>query len=547
MIDKTQYIRLIEQALGNLGYGDVAAELERVSGVEMQPLVARRFREAVLKGDVSTALSLLGELGSDANSVEQARYLLLCNHYASLVESGESQAALKYLREQIQPLESQLVARDGPRLTNAPQSLSYLAAMLLDRSSHPCPPKRLRDDVNEERQERLLSDLQRLLSPEVLMPENRLEVLLEQAVTSQIEKCRYHNTRNPRVSLMTDYKAGPECLPTVPYHRLSFHTDEVWVVQFSPDGKLLLSASKDGSAVLWNVQNIESVALKGVLYSGSAPINIAAFSPSGEEVLLGSGDGKIRVFEVSTAKKLIEIQIGSVTEGISAAMWANGSSRIAVTCNKELRLINIGPEQGQNGEWLLEYRTRLDQHAYDTVLSADGGTFVSVGQDRMLRFTRMSDNKVVTRGPEPTAVTCLSRSPDGRFLASNLSNGGIHVWQLGNLEPISDDRNPLAETEDPLDKLPHEPLYVLKGLKLSHPGRFVIRSSFGGANNAFVGTGSESSLIHIWHRESCALVASVEGHSATVNAVAWNPLDDHMLASASDDHEVIIWVSQKSV
>lgn len=31
MIDKTQYIRLIEQALGNLGYGDVAAELERVS------------------------------------------------------------------------------------------------------------------------------------------------------------------------------------------------------------------------------------------------------------------------------------------------------------------------------------------------------------------------------------------------------------------------------------------------------------------------------------------------------------------------------------
>ncbi len=31
MINKTQYIRLIEQALGNLGYADVAAELERVS------------------------------------------------------------------------------------------------------------------------------------------------------------------------------------------------------------------------------------------------------------------------------------------------------------------------------------------------------------------------------------------------------------------------------------------------------------------------------------------------------------------------------------
>jgi WD40 repeat protein len=248
-----------------------------------------------------------------------------------------------------------------------------------------------------------------------------------------------------------------------------------------------------------------------------------------------------------TLQKLKEIQIGSVSEGVSAAMWANSSSRIAVACNKELRLINIAPEHGQSEEWLVMYRSRLHQHAYDAVLSADGGTFVSVGQDRMLRFTRMSDNKVVTRGPEPAAVTCLSRSSDGKFLASNLSNGCIHVWQLGNLEPISDDRNPLAEAEDPLDKLPSEPLYTLKGLKLSHPGRFVIRSSFGGADNAFVGTGSESSLVHIWHRESSSLVASVEGHSATVNAVAWNPLDDHMLASASDDHEVIIWVSQKCV
>ncbi len=113
-----------------------------LKGVEMQPLVARRFREAVLKGDVSTALSLLSELDSDENSVEQARYLLLCNHYASLVESGESQAALKYLREQIQPLESQLVAGDGSPLNNVTQSLSNLAAMLLDRSAHPCPPKR---------------------------------------------------------------------------------------------------------------------------------------------------------------------------------------------------------------------------------------------------------------------------------------------------------------------------------------------------------------------------------------------------------------------
>ena len=511
---------------------------------------------------------------------EYAKYLLYCNMFTMLVESGDTGRALKCLREDIQPLESRLESSQARSQDNGDgvveqmvvdagedvkrdvkgdkekmldsflkkHSLSRLASMLMHSGPmHPCPPKRSREvDVDRTRQRELLQDLQKLLSPEVLIPDNRLEELVEQALAAQVARCTYHNSRCVKLSLMEDYSAGPDSLPTVPAHRLSLHTDEVWVVQFSPDGTWLVTASKDGNAILWNVQDSHNIEFTRVLYSGRAPINIGVFSPSSQEILIGSSDGRISVFKVVNGEKLVELQSAG-HEGISAAMWANSNSRIALLSNKELRLVDIGPGHGLNGH--IVYKYRLNQHAYDSVLSADGGTFVSVGQDRMIRYTRLSDSKVVTRGPEPAAVTCLSRSADGKYLASNLSNGSIHIWALGDLEGESSIDSTLEAPDtcqnDPLDSLPMEPLFVLKGLQLSQPGRFVIRSAFGGAGDAFVGTGSESSLMHIWHRESETLLASVEGHTATVNAVAWNPTNDHMLASASDDHKVIIWLSRK--
>lgn len=82
---------------------------------------------------------------------------------------------------------------------------------------------------------------------------------------------------------------------------LAGHGDTVNAAHFSPDGKLIVTASADGTVSLWSAQTFERLV---VLRSHREGINDARFSPDGKRLITAGDDGTARVFAAGEAEFL---------------------------------------------------------------------------------------------------------------------------------------------------------------------------------------------------------------------------------------------------
>jgi WD40 repeat protein len=79
------------------------------------------------------------------------------------------------------------------------------------------------------------------------------------------------------------------------------HEGRIRAIAFSPDDRLVLTASDDGTARLWDA---DTKAQRGTPFSHGVPVYVAGFSPDGRLVVTGSADGTVRLWDVATGRSV---------------------------------------------------------------------------------------------------------------------------------------------------------------------------------------------------------------------------------------------------
>jgi WD40 repeat protein len=353
--------------------------------------------------------------------------------------------------------------------------------------------------------EKLLLDLQKYIPPTLMVPDNRLEILLNQAITWQRMGCLYHDQEDEPHSLYVNHMCDQAKFPNKTTFILREHTNEVWYLDFANSGQYLASASKDSTIIIWNTTTFHPV---HILTGHEDAVNYVAWSPDDKWLLSCSSDKTARLWNAETGTTHHIFTEGP--DSFSVCVWLPCSTTfLTAGIDQCIRAWNI------YGHCLYT----IDSHRiYDMAVKSDGSQLIVASDLKKIHVYDLATKSELYTIQEHESITSFKISKDDRYILCNVHNSGARLWDL--------------ETRDRVQ--------TFTGQKQK---RFVIRSCFGGNNQSFIISGSEDGQVYVWHRNKSVLMYSLPGHTESVNCVAWNHQNDSMFASASDDNTIRIWNS----
>lgn len=211
IVKKSEFVRIITDALISLGFVGTAARLEEESGIPLHSPIAKQFLKLVEDGEWDNCIDALH--GFQLRDEKAVRFLLREQKFFAFLKIGNVTDALRTLREEMVPLD---VNR---------KRIHELTSKLISASGE--------DTESVNSRSKVVEKLQILFPPAVIIPKRRLEYLVEKTLNLQRFYCTFHNIPDSDLSLCADHDCGDHKIPSETVQVIRLCTDPLMLLLIS--------------------------------------------------------------------------------------------------------------------------------------------------------------------------------------------------------------------------------------------------------------------------------------------------------------------------